>query len=151
VLSVKVDTADNQAIITYGLYSMKVPGTALVPATDWKVNTTNGSVLFYEGTGNTNADDRGFKTTTLWNNDYLAEKTTAALPVGAATLTKKSFTDAAGTTGSKEPTAVGLKAMPTVTTANIANSNAGWKFTTVTIVEASGTLTDFYTQGKLYT
>jgi len=67
VLSVKADTADNQAIISYAIYSMKVPGTALVPGTDWKVNTTDGSVLFYEGTGNSGSSDRGFKTTALWN------------------------------------------------------------------------------------
>lgn len=151
VLSVKADTANDQAILSYAIYSMKVPGTALVPATDWKVNTTDGSVLFYEGTNNAGASTRGFKTTDLWNQDYAATKATAALATGSLALTKASFTDAAAATGSKEPTAVGLKAMPTVTGARTGNSSAGWKFTTVTIVEASGSLTDFYTQGKLYT
>lgn len=77
----------NQMALTYRMYAMKVPGTALKPGNTELKSNTGGTFLFYEGTDGTN---KGFKDTTLFTELYAATKGNSAVAntAGPVVLTK---------------------------------------------------------------
>lgn len=65
-----VYTDTNKAVLDYRMYSMKVPGTALIPATQDLKSDKAGSYLFYTDTDNNTK--KGFKNDKVFTNIYAA-------------------------------------------------------------------------------
>lgn len=81
---VAIYTKDKFLKLEYRMYKMKVPGTALVPATQDLKAHKDGTFLFHTGTDTTNL---GFKNTKVFENIYAATKGEAEVKNNTTPLT----------------------------------------------------------------